>query len=177
MFHSFLLQSIYFSLPFFGGQHPIPQLVHSSQRDGGLAELYRRAARFQCPSVLVVQSGEHVFGAYLSHPLRDDSIGAGSPSCFLFSTTLDLKFTFHGHNPVRRKPNTAPSAFSASENKIEFGNGDLCILGSGGRVSGGSSDLEGCFGVGLGRNTVNAKCFLAGSPQFNIDLLELWAIQ
>jgi hypothetical protein len=126
--------------------------------------------------VLVVQSGEYVFGAFLSHPLRDNSMGTGSPSCFIFSTTLDLKIAFHGKFPARAT-SSAPPAYVASENRIEFGNKDLCILSSGGVISGGSSDLEGCYGLGLSRNSVNSKCFLAGSPQFPIDLLELWVIQ
>ena len=173
----FISQTLYFSLPFFGDTHPIPRLVFSSQHHtGSLAELYKRAAGAgECPSVLLLHSGEFVFGAYLSHRIRDNSLGCGSPSCFLFSLTLDTKIPFHGKNG--RGSGGVPYAFTASESQLEFGNRDLCLLASGATLSSGTSELEGCFGLGLDRGSAEAKCFLAGQPQFAIDIMELWTVK
>lgn len=79
---------------------------------------------------------------------------------------------------------TSAVAFVASESSIIIGNNDLCIFDNqtfdesknGAYINGGSSDLEGCFGAGMVRNSVEARCLLAGSKSFIIDQLEVWSI-
>ena len=42
------------------------------------------------------QSGEYVFGGYITSEWRGDGVRFGTPKCFLFSVTLDLKLPYHG---------------------------------------------------------------------------------
>ncbi len=184
-------EMLYFSIPFFGGKWPVPRLVYSSQlHDRSLGELYKRSSGpdCECPSVLIIHSGEFVFGVYLSHRIRDNSLGSGSPSCFLFSMTMDMKISFHGKNPrvgssgsgastSGASTGAVPHAFIASENKFEVGNRDLCLFNTGGVLSSGSSELEGCFGVGMNKGSPEAGCLLAGQSQFPVDILEMWTLK
>ena len=108
---------------------------------------------------------------------------AGSPACFLFSLTLDLKLPYHGRrvpeaegvsaDEVRTPISMEPMAFFAQPDALFIGNGDLTINAD---LSAGSTELENCYGIGLIPNTPETFCLLTGSPFFNIDDVELWAI-
>lgn len=129
----------------------------------------------------IVRSGEFTFGFYVTHQIVPNCAWAGSPACFLFSITLDLKLPYHGKVPpisgsgsidISPKPHE-PTAFYAQSDYLFIGNGDLSIDQS---LTNGSSELENSFGVGLGLNSVEAMCVLAGSPLFTIDDMEVWAV-
>lgn len=130
------------------------------------------------PCVVAIRSGEFVFGAYLSHPVHLSGIWSGSPSCFIFSSTLGIKFSYHG----RIGPDPAdyddghigPAGFYADLDQFLIGNGDIAIDSS---LRSGSSNIENCYGIGLDRDSEEAKVIMAGSPYFDIDLIEFWAIQ
>jgi hypothetical protein len=99
----------------------------------------------------------------------------GSPACFLFSSTLDTRLPYHGRKPAGNveSNSTLPKAFFADQDHVEIGNGDLVIEQS---LDYGYSEIENCYGVGLSSGSSEAKCFLAGSPQFEIDELEVWSV-
>ena len=130
------------------------------------------------------------FGAYLSHPIRLAGNWTGSPACFLFSATLDTKLPFHNRTPPQGA-HDAPVAFLVEREQLVIGNGDLRIGGgsssdgaggggygisSAGNLARGSSDLESCFGLGMATGSSEALCFLAGSREFEIDAVEVWAV-
>jgi hypothetical protein len=124
--------------------------------------------------VLLIKSGPFSFGAYLSHPLLPSGAWMGSPASFMFSVSLDTRIPYHGRVPPKNSTGaTAPKAFFADRNHIEVGNGDL-YLDQG--LSQATSDLEGCYGIGFLPGSGESKCFLAGSPQFDVDELEVWSI-
>merc|ERR1712146_495290 len=109
----------------------------------------------------VVQSRDFVFGAYLSHPLRVSSSPewVGSPACFIFSVTLDVKCAFHGRHTPREilSHNSINASFKCEHDRLIIGNGDLIILNGGKGVS----SLEGCFGLGLSPGSSEACTLLA----------------
>ena len=72
-----------------------------------------------------------------------------------------------GSNTTSRYVNTTPLAFYAQPD-IYVGNGDLCIEND---LLNGSNDL-----FILMTPCKDACCFLAGSPFFTIDVLEVFAI-
>jgi hypothetical protein len=175
-------ESIYFSLPFFS--HPpsceriYSAALHTTGEVISLSDLYEKCLINSSPSIIVVQSGDFVFGAYLSHPLRVHSTPAwaGSPACFVFSVTLDVKCSFHGRQAatetVTASQTTLPSSFKCERDKLMIGNGDL-IIKDGGR---GESNLEKCYGLGLAPESPEALTMLAGAHEFAIDNIEVWSI-
>jgi len=133
-------------------------------------------AQITGPNVLIIQSGDFIFGVYANQTLlpSDDGKWSGSPSCFIFSVTFDLKLPYHGRNPPGAKGKVDhPCAFIAGANTLLFGNGDIC-LDSG--LETGSSHLEGCFGLGLPKTSHATSTLLAGVSDFTIDQLEVWQI-
>lgn len=171
-------QALYYNLPFFAKPPGMNLLYSSAEQDGNgerfkLEELYTSSMMHPNPSLLLIQSGEFVFGAYLSHPLRVTGTGwAGSPACFVFSVTFDVKMPYHARNPPDGASLKRPVAFLAEREKLCVGNGDL-VIHDGGL---GQSALENCYGMGLTFASSEAGCFLAGQKEFPIDELELWAI-
>ena len=171
-------QTLYYSLPFFA-KPPSVQLVYSSAEQDGrgdnfhLEEIYTASMTNQNPSLVLIRSGDFVFGAYLTHPLRVTSSGwAGSPACFLFSVTLDVKLPYHARHLPTGADAKKPCGFFAEREKLTIGNGDLVICGGGE----GHSELENCYGMGLTFGSSEAACFLAGSSDFHIEELEIWSV-
>lgn len=131
---------------------------------------------------MVIQSGSFKFGAYLTQNLLPTSTWIGTPACFTFSLTLDLKFPYHGRNPPHRGGSRAVSTsggniitygYYVDSDHIEIGNGDIYIDENMMEVY---SELEGCYGLGLQRNTPEVSLLLGGANNFAIDELEIWMI-
>ena len=128
----------------------------------------------QGPNVLLIQTGDFIFGVYVNQTiLPTDDKWSGSPSCFIFSITFDLKLPYHGRNPPGKGLHDYPCAFFGGEDHIQFGNGDIKLDGE---LETGSSQLEGCFGLGLPKTSHAASSLLAGVKDFAIDKLEVWQI-
>jgi hypothetical protein len=106
------------------------------------------------------------------------------------SLTLDLKFPYHGRNPPHRggsRPTgpvpgmmTGPGGggitfgYYVDSDHVEVGNGDIYIDENMMEVY---SELEGCYGLGLQRQTPEVAMLMGGSNNFPIDELEVWMIQ
>jgi hypothetical protein len=78
--------------------------------------------------------------------------------------------------PVPRpKPFVRHDALRSTRDLLQFGLRDLSIRGD---LAEGSSELEFSYGVGLkaAPQSQESKTFLAGSPIFTIEALEIWAI-
>lgn len=124
--------------------------------------------------VMIIQSGDFRFGAYVSQGISNSSKWIGSPSCFLFSASLDLKFTYNGKNPpVNTKTNQVSFGCFGDSEHLEFGNGDLYIESD---LMTGHSEVEGCYGIGIDRDDALVTELLAGRSPFGIDELEVWLI-
>ena len=125
---------------------------------------------------MAIRSGSFVFGAYLSHPVHLTGVWSGSPSCFIFSSTLGMKFSYHGRYGPDESLNDSgipqTAGFYADLDKFLIGNGDIAISSD---LASGTTNLERCYGVGLDQQ--EAKLLLAGSDSFRIDIIEFWSIQ
>lgn len=138
------------------------------------------------PTLIVLRSGDYRFGVYLSHAPVPTCSWAGSPSCFLFSLTLDLKIPFHARHSIVKTGSTPghanseasalqePAAMFVQPDKLFVGNGDFTLDAS---LETGSSELENCYGLGMETQSVEAMCLLAGTPIFTVDELEVWSLQ
>ena len=124
------------------------------------------------PCLLVIRSGDYIFGGYFSHPLILSGSWSGGPASFLFSVTLDLKIPYHARC-LPEECNGSMDAFLVERDLLTIGNNDLVI---GNALREGESDLEHVFGVGLDFDSPEARCLLAGRHQFTIDDVEVWAI-
>ena len=128
--------------------------------------------------LLLIKSGDFSFGAYLTHQLAPTCAWTGSPSCFLFSSTLGLKLPYHARTAAEATQGApvspgSPLAYFVQPDAIFIGNGDLSIDAE---LASGSSELENFYGVGCAPRSPEALCLLAGTPVFNIDAVEVWSI-
>lgn len=119
------------------------------------------------------------FGAYLSHQILPSCAWTGSPSCFLFNLTLDVKLPYHARTAYGNVAEgmtargVTPLAFYVQSDTLYLGNGDLTLEDT---LQRGSSELENTYGCGMPPHSPEALCMLAGSPLFDIDIVEVWAI-
>ena len=124
--------------------------------------------------VLVMSSGQFKFGVYLSHSVSMPQNWVGNPASFMFSITLSLKIPYHGKRPpIGRERGSVPSVLFCGYDHLEVGNGDLHI---GEDLTECSSELEGCFGVGIARGHELNMNVLAGLHNFRLNHFELWLI-
>jgi hypothetical protein len=138
----------------------------------------------------LIRAGDYRFGVYLSHPPLPTCAWSGSPSCFLFSLTLDIKIPYHARHHSSNNNNNnnniailgdshnsnsfqEPNAMFVQPDRIFFGNGDLTIENN---LENGTSELENSYGLGMEEHSVEALCLLAGTPFFIIDELEVWSL-
>ncbi len=108
---------------------------------------------------------------------------SGSPACFLFSITLDVKLGYHARRissellrsgEGKEQSTPEPAAFLVERDLLTIGDGDL-VLGF--SLEEGESELEQCFGIGLEPNSPEVHCLLAGSSQFVINDVEVWSLE
>eukprot|EP01031_Cornospumella_fuschlensis_P028443 gene28443-34337_t len=167
------LTNLYYSLPFFS-RAPILQLIYSTNNHPrSLEELFSRTMKNRTPTLLLIRSGEHRFGAYLSHPPLPTCNWSGSPACFLFSLTLNMKVPYHARQVSAEHKLAEPMALFAQDDRIFVGDGDLTIDAN---LATGTSEIENCYGLGLDAESPEAMCLMAGAPVFDIDELEVWSI-
>ena len=179
-------ETLFYSLPFTISA-PTTSLVYSTyHHERSLFNLQQIANDMLGPSVLIVRSGEYIFGGYASDPWRFDEVRFGNPKCFLFSITLDTKIPYHGRNrdldqlsrPLGKemyqnnKSHSRYDCLIGGETFMGFGIKDFMIRSDFKKCS---SELEASYGFGL--SDEESKCFLAGSEVFTIDELEFWQIQ
>eukprot|EP00753_Platysulcus_tardus_P020567 PLAT8228.1.p1 GENE.PLAT8228.1~~PLAT8228.1.p1 ORF type:complete len:1035 (+),score=520.69 PLAT8228.1:50-3154(+) len=119
-------------------------------------------------TVIVLRSGDFVFGIFLGKGLSDDdNCYVGVPrKCFLWSLTYDLRIPYRGPSP------RSDILARATDGRLEIGRGDLVLSGD---LSECSSTLEGSFGVGTKDKDIASR-LLAGAPTFPIDEVEVWSM-
>ena len=146
-------------------------------------EMIQEAVKeIRSPTVFILKSGDYIFGGYASSPWEMTDEPFGTPRCFLFSLTLDLKIPYTGRARDLEAEAAAQAeglqvpheALMAGEGYIQFGAyGDLCFLGD---MSECTSCLEQDYGLGLPAEGKEAKTLLAGSTTFAIDSIEIYEI-
>lgn len=174
---------VFFNLPFFSSP-PSCRLLYSTAglKEKSLDDIYMKTVSHRGASLLILSANNNTFGVYLSHPLVLTGSWTGSPACFLFNLTADLRFPFHSRVPPISNAVGGSVGFLVDRECLRIGNQDLIITvapvtaveGSVGFY--GTSELEGCYGLGLPIGGLEASCLLAGKNSFHIDFLEVWAI-
>eukprot|EP00981_Chlorochromonas_danica_P002113 scaffold424_cov165-Ochromonas_danica.AAC.13 len=166
-------KNLYYCLPFFA-RTPALHLIYSTfLQPRSLEELYSSTMRNRTPVILLIRSGEFRFGAYLSHSPSPSCCWQGTPACFLFSLTLNLKVPYHARQSTAENALREPMALYGQDDRLFIGNGDLTIDGN---LKSGTSEVENSYGLGLEPQSQEAMCLLGGSPAFHIDDLEVWSI-
>eukprot|EP01033_Poteriospumella_lacustris_P007176 gene7176-5167_t len=169
-------ETIFFALPIFAQPPKVKCIFSTHHHRRSMEELLSRTVKNRYPTLLVIQSGDFRFGAFLSHPPLPTCAWSGNPSCFLFSLTLDIKIPFHARHILgdTNLSTADPCAMFVQPDRIFLGNGDLTIDSG---LDRGTSELENSYGMGMDEHSVEAMCLLAGAPFFEIDELEVWCLQ
>ena len=161
-------------MPFFTRPPNVQLLYTAKKHRRSLDELYLKTFQNRNPSIILIKSSDYKFGVYLTHPIHKTSKWSGSAACYIFSLTLNTKIVYNARiPPVTGGEISTPVAFYAQTDKLIIGNYDLVIDST---LTNGSSELERCFGIGAPCKSDEAKCLLAGSPNFTIDELEVWGL-
>ena len=91
---------------------------------------------------------------------------------------MGIKFSYHGRQGPDESQNdvgvSRTAGFYADLDRLLIGSGDIILSFD---LSSGASNLENCYGIGLSRDSTEAKVLLAGSDSFAIDAIEFWTIQ
>ncbi|GMI06883.1 hypothetical protein TrRE_jg4655 [Triparma retinervis] len=173
-------KKLYYSIPFISTL-PTTSLCYSTRmHERSIKALQRSVLNVMAPTMVVIRSGEYIFGGYATDPWRFDGGRGGNPKGFLFSITLDCKIPYQG----RQKDSQSGVLGGTSGRRHDcmwsgpdfmgFGIKDLCLRGDFRMCS---SEIEHSYSVGCEVKSQEAKCFLAGSPIFVADEIEVWSIQ
>ena len=68
--------------------------------DRNIKALVKTMLNVMSPSMVIVRSGEYVFGGYATDQWKFDGSRGGNPKGFIFSITLDCKIPYHGRQKV-----------------------------------------------------------------------------
>lgn len=178
--------NLYFCLPF-ASNVPETSLLYASWRHApDVPTLLQQCVDTYAPSVVLIRSGDFVFGGYATDSWRADGQRFGSPKCFLFSVTHDRKIPFHGRTRDAQSQ-TQPmvdeqgyplplqlDCLQGTPDSIQFGIHDLVLRGDFAQCE---TKLEGSYGFGLAQGSREAQEFLAGSQSFRADVVEVWQVQ
>jgi hypothetical protein len=150
---------IYFACPFRG--KPLTRLLFSSELDGrSIQKMHDRIDNVGI-TIVFVRRGMYTFGGFAAMKWKRDGLPFGQSSgSFLFSVSRDA------HVPLRPE-----GALMATEETLTFGQGDLVLAENFDKCS---SEIEHGFGVGFPEGSEDARCFLAGKPEFKPEVVEVW---
>lgn len=158
-----LMHELYLCFPF--KATPMTKLLYSSERDGRSVEVLHKCVDGTGITAVLVKVGENVFGGFAASKWNSDGrpFGQGTSS-FLFSLTKDAFI------PYRPLPDE-PICLYADKDTLTFGKYDLKLVGDLDRCT---SSIENNFGVGFEYGSDESKNYLAGSPVFKADIVEVW---
>jgi len=140
-------------------------LLFSSERDGKSIQKMHRMIDGVGVSVIIVKSGEYIFGGFAASKWNSDGVPFGKgESNFLFSLTRDA---FIPYNPQ----SDDPMSLYGTPDTLSFGKHDLKLSND---FASCSSSIENSYGVGYSIDSDEAKQFLAGVPKFKADIVEVW---
>ena len=162
------VENLYFNLPFFSKVPDCVLLYSTAIHSRSLEEMYVRSMKHNGATFFIIRSGQFKFGAYLNQTINLSNGWTGSATCFLYSLTLDLKIPYQS-----KLKDDEMKIFFGQWEKVSIGDGDLILDQT---LESGSSNLENSFGIGLKKGDYETQSLLAGSTQFTIDALEVWAV-
>lgn len=154
---------LYMCLPF--KAQPQTKLIFSSTRDGrSIQQLHRNVDGIGITAV-IVKSGENIFGGFAASRWNSDGVPFGqNTSTFLFSLDKDAFIPYRGLSDE-------PVVLFGDQKLISFGKEDLKLVTD---FNNCGSVIENNYGVGFEYDSHQARTFLAGSPSFKADVVEVW---
>ena len=162
------VENLYFNLPFFSKVPDCVLLYSTAIHSRSLEEMYVRSMKHNGATFFIIRSGQFKFGGYLNQTINLSNGWTGSATCFLYSLTLDLKIPYQS-----KLKDDEMKIFFGQWEKVSVGDGDLVLDQT---LESGSSSIENSFGIGLKKSDYETQSLLAGSSQFTIDALEVWAV-
>jgi hypothetical protein len=158
-----LARKLYLCFPF--KAMPETHLMFSTSQDGRDIKQMHKLVDGKGISVIIIRSGEHIFGGFAASKWANDSrpFGEGTSS-FLFSVDNNAFI------PARPQSED-PIYLLGTPDTFSFGRDDLVIAENFDRCA---STIENTFGIGLKYGSEQAQKFLAGAPRFRADDVEVW---
>jgi len=173
-------ENLYYSLPFISSM-PETSMVYSTRlHERSIRTLQTNVRNVMSPTMVVVRSGEYVFGGYATDPWQFDGNRAGNPKGFIFSLTLDVKIPYHGRQKdgqssvMGSNSGRSHDCMWSGPDFLSFGIKDLVLRGDF-RVC--SSEIEHSYSIGCDIGSLEARSFLAGSSVFVADEIEVWSVK
>ena len=160
-----LCKDLYMCFPF--RTLPRTHLLFSTERDGrSISTMHSKIDDIGISTVLVKNSATNfIFGGFAAAKWNSKGVPFGDKSStFLFSLTRDAFI------PYRPRVKDACYLF-ATEDELTFGKHDLVLAEDFDHCE---AVIENSFGIGLQHDSVEAKVFLAGEPEFVADVVEVW---
>ncbi len=171
-------KKLYYSIPFISNL-PTTSLVYSTRmHERSIRVLQQSVMNVLSPTMVIIRSGEYIFGGYATDQWKFDGSRGGNPKGFLFSVTLDMKIPYHG----RQKDSQSGVMGGSSGHRhdcmwsgadfMSFGIKDLCLRGDFRMCT---SEVEYSYSVGVDLGSIEAKSHLPGSNVFVADEIEVWS--
>jgi hypothetical protein len=155
--------SLYLCFPF--KSPPRTHLLFSTERDGRSIATMHQMIDGVGITVVLIKVESHVFGGFAAVKWVSDGRPFGeNSSSFLFSITRDAFVPY--------QPRVAdPCCLYATPDTLTFGKYDLRLAGDFDECS---AVIENSYGIGFDQGSADAKMFMAGTPSFAAEIVEVW---
>ncbi|KAJ3437383.1 mtor-associated protein meak7 [Anaeramoeba flamelloides] len=157
-----LAMVLYLAIPF----KVLPQtvLLYSDlKNERSLREFHSLVDNKGATIIIMRNEDGFIFGGFASSKWNADQVYFGNSKCFLFNLSLDTKIPY-----LKKKQK---KCLWGSKSSIKFGTTDLVLQQD---FQNCYSRIEGCYGVGLGRNSIEAKTLLTGEDHFIPEIIEVF---
>lgn len=155
--------ALYLCFPF--KAQPQTHLLFSTKRDGrSIAQMHQLIDGIGITAVLI-KHGDYVFGGFAAAKWNSSGKPFGdNSSSFLFSIS-QLSFIPY----IGRKPDSCH--LIATPDTLSFGKYDIILADD---FDNCTAVLENSYGVGFQPESTEAETYLAGTPHFRADIVEVW---
>ncbi|KAJ6236532.1 mtor-associated protein meak7 [Anaeramoeba flamelloides] len=157
-----LAMVLYLAIPF----KVLPQtvLLYSDLKNERSLQEFHRLVDNKGATIIIMRNEEgFIFGGFASSKWNTDQVYFGNSKCFLFNLSLDTKIPYLKKNQKK--------CLWGSQSAIKFGTTDLVLQQD---FQNCYSHIESCYGVGLSRNSIEAKTLLTGEDHFIPEIIEVF---
>ncbi|KAJ3449345.1 mtor-associated protein meak7 [Anaeramoeba flamelloides] len=157
-----LAMVLYLAIPF----KVLPQtvLLYSDVKNERSLQEFHRLVDNKGATIIIMRNEDgFIFGGFASSKWNTNQVYFGNSKCFLFNLSLDTKIPYLKKNQKK--------CLWGSKSSIKFGTTDLVLQQD---FQNCYSHIESCYGVGLGRNSIEAKTLLTGEDHFIPEIIEVF---
>lgn len=155
--------TLYHALPF--KATPKTHMLFSTQRDGKSIKLMHNLIDNLGITLVLIKRDDFVFGGFAGTKWNHNGENFGQPNgCFLFSLNRDAIVPY-------RPSIEEPCVLFAEEDTLTFGRYDLVLADNFKQCV---AVIENSYGIGLPPDSPEAEEYLAGTPEFAADVVEVW---